>query len=255
MGISSPKIKKITAKIVHTVKQDEIPNHFNDQKLIIANDMSYWLNAITPSKQGWGYYASKRCIDILFAVVFLIIGFPWLLVCGLLMKRESKGPFFYMQKRVGKDGKIIVVPKLRSMPVDAEGEIPQLSPMNGDKRCGPVGRFIRKAKIDELPQFWNVLKGEISVVGPRPERPYFVEQFTEKFPTFPLRHLVKPGLTGLAQINEKGAFDIRDKLRYDLFYIRKFNFALDMFILWRTAIYCFKCLFSGFKDIKEITCS
>jgi lipopolysaccharide/colanic/teichoic acid biosynthesis glycosyltransferase len=119
---------------------------------------------------------------------------------------------------------------------------------------GPVGRFIRKAKIDELPQFWNVLIGEISLIGPRPERPYFVEQFSKEFPQFPLRHLVKPGLTGLAQINEIDSFRMRDKLRYDLFYVRKHNFSLDMMILWRTAMYCFRCLFRGFREVSEGNC-
>jgi lipopolysaccharide/colanic/teichoic acid biosynthesis glycosyltransferase len=99
-----------------------------------------------------------------------------------------------------------------------------------------------------------VLIGEVSVVGPRPERPYFVDRFTREFPNFPSRHLVKPGLTGLAQINEKDAFMMRDKLRYDLFYVRKFNFALDMQILWLTAMYCFRCLFSGFREVNGLGC-
>jgi lipopolysaccharide/colanic/teichoic acid biosynthesis glycosyltransferase len=224
-------------------------------KLIIVDDMTYWRSAVMPSRQGFLYYAGKRAVDLLFASVFLVIGIPWLVVCGLLMKREAPGPFFYKQRRVGKDGKILTVYKLRSMPVDAEKKGPKLTPINGDRRCGPVGRFIRKAKIDELPQFWNVLIGEVSVVGPRPERPYFVDRFTQEFPSFPLRHLVKPGLTGLAQINEKDAFMMRDKLRYDLFYVRKFNFALDMKILWLTAVYCFRCLFSGLQEVNGSACA
>lgn len=217
-------------------------------KLIFADDMGYWRNAITISRQGVLYCMAKRAIDILFAVVFLAVGAPWLLVCGILMQREAPGPFFYKQERVGKDGKIIVMYKLRSMPVDAEEDGPRLTPINGDPRLGPVGRFIRKAKIDELPQFWNVLTGQVSVVGPRPERPFFVRRFSEKHPMFPLRHLVKPGLTGLAQLNEADAFKPRHKLRYDLFYVKKHNLALDLMILWRTSLYCFKCLFSGFKE-------
>ncbi|HDS29661.1 MAG TPA: sugar transferase, partial [Firmicutes bacterium] len=207
------------------------------KKLIYADDMNYWRNPIMPSRQGLLYRAAKRAVDILFAVVFLVLGIPWIIVCGLLMKREAPGPFFYKQDRVGKDGKILTVYKLRSMPVDAERKGPQLTPIGGDRRVGPVGKFIRKTKIDELPQFWNVLIGEISVVGPRPERPFFVNQFSKEEPLFNLRHLVKPGLTGLAQVKEVDAFKMRQRLRYDLFYVRKHNFTLDMIILWRTAMY------------------
>jgi len=254
MGSSTPRVKELSdgiapragIKIRKTIPQSD--------KLIFADDVTYWKSGIRPNRQGFLYYLAKRGVDILFAVVFLVIGIPWLVVCGLLMQKEAPGPFFYRQKRVGKDGKIIIVYKLRSMPVDAEDDGPQLTPMDGDTRCGQIGRFIRKAKIDELPQFWNVLIGEISVVGPRPERPYFVQQFSEEFPLFPLRHLVKPGLTGLAQINEKDAFKMRDKLRYDLFYVRKYNFLLDMKILWHTAMYCFRCLGSGFKDVSGPPC-
>jgi lipopolysaccharide/colanic/teichoic acid biosynthesis glycosyltransferase len=135
------------------------------------------------------------------------------------------------------------------MPVDAECDGPQLTPICGDERLGPVGKFIRKAKIDELPQFWNVLIGEFSVIGPRPERPFFVEKFSEEFPLYNLRHAVKPGLTGLAQLNEKDSLNMRDKLRYDLFYVQKHNFLLDQKILWDTAMYCFKQLFGGFKEV------
>lgn len=248
MGISSKKVVK--SDKVPEIKPDvEMRNLAATNNLIYADDVNYWRNAITPSEQGWFYHFAKRCIDILFAVVFLVIGTPWLVVCGFLMKREAPGPFFYRQERVGKDGKILIVYKLRSMPVDAESDGPQLTPKDGDHRVGPVGNFIRKAKIDELPQFWNVLKGEISVVGPRPERPYFVHRFTEELSLFPLRHLVKPGLTGLAQINEIDAFKIRQKLKYDLFYVRKHNLGFDLKILWDTAMYCFRCLFNGFREV------
>jgi lipopolysaccharide/colanic/teichoic acid biosynthesis glycosyltransferase len=236
-----------TAMLERLAKTDAQPQ--DASKLIYADDQAYWRSRIIPSRQGILYYIAKRGVDLLFASVFLVIGIPWLVVCGLLMKREAPGPFFYRQTRVGRNGRILTFYKLRSMPVDAEEDGPQLTPLIGDARCGPIGRFIRKAKIDELPQFWNVLIGEVSVVGPRAERPFFVEQFSREFPAYPFRHLVKPGLTGLAQINEKDSFQMRDKLRYDLFYVRRFNFALDMVILWETAMYCFRCLFTGFKEV------
>ncbi len=247
MATVHPEMKR-SATAVEEAPKESGPVVQNGDKLIFADELEYWRSGITVSRQGMIYHAAKRLIDIFFALVFLFLGIPWLLVCGWLMKREAPGPFFYRQQRVGRHGKILTVYKLRSMPVDAEEDGPKLTPINGDKRLGPVGRFIRKAKIDELPQFWNVLKGEFSVVGPRPERPYFIQRFNRDYPLFNLRHLVKPGLTGLAQIKEKDAFNMRDKLRYDLFYVRKHSLALDLFIIWQTSLYCFRCLFSGFKE-------
>jgi lipopolysaccharide/colanic/teichoic acid biosynthesis glycosyltransferase len=249
MTISKPKAGRIEETAPGEGRRTEAAAPSGDSNLIIADELEYWQSGITISKQGWFYHATKRLVDIIFAVAFLLMGIPWLLVCGLLMKREAPGPFFYRQKRIGRHGKVLIVYKLRSMPVDAEEDGPQLTPLNGDKRCGPVGRFVRKAKIDELPQFWNVLKGEFSVVGPRPERPYFVERFSEEYPLYNIRHLVKPGLTGLAQINEKDSFQMKDKLRYDLFYVNKHSLSLDLKIIWDTALYCFRCLFTGFKEV------
>ncbi len=207
--------------------------------------------SLTLGRKGYFHEFTKRCIDIFYAVIFLIVGIPWLIVCGLLMQREAPGPYFYVQQRVGRNGKILTVYKLRSMPVDAEENGPQLTPLNGDKRCGPVGAFIRKAKIDELPQFWNVLKGEFSVVGPRPERPYFVEKFSEDYPNFNRRHEVKPGLTGLAQLNEKDSLNMNHKLKYDIFYVDHRSFGLDQLVLWQTSWYCFRLLFKGFHEVSN----
>jgi len=245
MGTSKRIEKKPPDTTVSARSSLAADENIDVSKLIYADEVQYWKSGITIRKPGWLFLFIKRAIDIFYAVVFLILGAPWLLVCGLLMKKEAPGPFFYKQTRVGKDGKILTVYKLRSMPVDAESDGPQLTPIQGDKRVGRVGKFIRKAKIDELPQFWNVLKGEFSVVGPRPERPYFVKKFSEEFPLFNLRHKVKPGLTGLAQVNEKDSLNMVHKLRYDLFYVQKQNIGLDLMILWRTALYCFRCLFGG----------
>jgi lipopolysaccharide/colanic/teichoic acid biosynthesis glycosyltransferase len=243
MGISSKKSKTESSSAVQDRPEPVKADIEAQNNLIYADALEYWKSGITVGRQGFLYHAAKRGIDIFYAMVFLVIGIPWLVVCGLLMKREAPGPFFYRQKRIGKDGKLLIVYKLRSMPVDAESDGPQLTPINGDERLGPVGKFIRKAKIDELPQFWNVLIGEFSVIGPRPERPYFVEKFAEEYPLYNLRHVVKPGLTGLAQLNEKDSLNMRDKLRYDLFYVQKHNFLLDQKILWDTAWYCFRQLF------------
>lgn len=249
MGITSLKPRDGVTTSVQEGRRSESIDNPDDVNLTFADEIKYWQNGITLSRQGLLYHVLKRTIDIIFAVVFLFLGIPWLLVCGLLMKREAPGPFFYKQDRIGRGGNILNVYKLRSMPVDAECNGPQLTPLNGDRRLGPVGKFIRRAKIDELPQFWNVLKGEFSVVGPRPERPYFVKQFEEEYPLFNFRHTVKPGLTGLAQVNEKDSLNMREKLRYDLFYVRKHNLILDLKILWDTSMYCFRQLFSGFRDV------
>jgi len=248
MAIIHPKTRQ---EVERTAKILRKPIHVDltGDNIIFADEIQYWRSGITISRQGLGYRMAKRSIDIFFSLVFLIIGTPWLVVCGLLMKREAPGPFFYRQKRIGRNGRELFVYKLRSMPVDAEEDGPKLTPIDGDQRCGPVGRFIRKAKIDELPQFWNVLKGEFSVVGPRPERPFFVQQFSREFPLFNMRHLVKPGLTGLAQIKEKDSFNMHEKLRYDLFYVRKHCLVFDLLIIWHTALYCFRCLFTGFREV------
>ena len=246
-GSSKPDKESTTAVQDHPETVDAVEE--STDNLIFADELEYWKSGITPSRQNFLYHAVKRGIDIFYACVFLIVGIPWLVVCGLLMKREAPGPIFYDQKRIGRNGKIITVYKLRSMPVDAECNGPVLTPVEGDERLGPVGKFIRKAKIDELPQFWNVMKGEFAVIGPRAERPYYVEKFTEEFPLYNMRHIVKPGLTGLAQLNEKDSLNMRDKLRYDLFYVQKHNFLLDQMILWSTAMYCFKQLFGGFKEV------
>jgi len=198
----------------------------------------------------FGYETVKRLFDIAFSLVFIILGFAFILVCGLMMKLESRGRMFYQQKRVGKNGRIFTVLKLRSMPKDAEANGPVITTLDCDSRPGRIGRFIRKSKIDELPQFLNVLLGHMSVVGPRPERPYFVEKFSREFPNFNARHLVKPGITGLAQIKEKDSLQIRSKLRLDLYYISKRSFGFDMAILWSTIWFCFHYLFEGVGLIK-----
>jgi len=220
-------------------------------RYVFADDQRKPARNFVSGNKGILYNIVKRSIDIFYACVFLIIGIPWLIVCGLLMKREAPGPFFYDQKRVGKNGKELIVYKLRSMPVDAEENGPQLTPVTGDRRLGPVGKFIRKAKIDELPQFWNVLKGEFSVVGPRAERPYFVEKFSREFHNYYKRHDVKPGLTGLAQLNEKDSLNMGHKLKYDNFYVEHCSIGLDQYILWETSWYCFRCLFTGFNEVSN----
>jgi len=170
------------------------------------------------------------------ALIGLIVSLPLAIVAAILVKIDSRGPVFYKQERVGKNGRTFVLAKFRSMRVDAEQDGPVWA-SKGDSRTTRVGRIIRKIRIDEIPQFWNILKGEMSFVGPRPERPHFVSQLAEEIPFYEQRHLIAPGLTGWAQIKYPyGASieDARQKLQYDLFYIKNHSLVLDAYIMFDT---------------------
>jgi len=180
----------------------------------------------------------KRGFDIVASFILLSASFPVMLLAMLAIYLEDRGPIFYRQIRVGENWKLMQVMKFRSMCTDAEKSgAPQFATANDD-RVTKVGHFMRKTRIDELPQLFNVLKGEMSFVGPRPERPEFVEQFTESIPFYVERHRVKPGITGWAQIcypygaSEK---DTREKLQYDLYYVKNYSIFLDLTILFQTA--------------------
>lgn len=178
----------------------------------------------------------KKLIDLLFAGFFSLISLIFLPFIALAIKLESKGPLIYSQKRVGLNGKIFTVYKFRSMVKNAETGKAQWAQEN-DARVTRIGKFIRKTRIDEIPQFWNILKGDMSFVGPRPERPEFVSELKEQITFYNERHLVKPGLTGWAQINfPYGASveDAKQKLSYDLFYIKNQSVALDISIILKT---------------------
>ncbi len=171
------------------------------------------------------------------ALIGLILSLPIAFVTSILIKLESKGAIFYRQERVGKNGKIIKVIKFRSMRTDAEKDGKPVWATADDDRVTRIGRIIRKIRVDEIPQFWNIIKGEMSFVGPRPERPHFVEQLAEEIPFYEHRHLTAPGLTGWAQIKYPyGASveDARQKLQYDLYYIKNQSLALDLVIVFET---------------------
>ncbi|WP_191566702.1 sugar transferase [Metabacillus idriensis] len=179
------------------------------------------------------YLAMKRVVDILLSAVGLMIAIPIILITSMFIKLESKGPAFFTQERSGLNGKTFNIYKLRSMTIDAEKNGPQWASKN-DNRVTKVGKFIRKTRIDELPQLFNVFKGDMTIFGPRPERPIFVEQFSKEIPGFDKRIVVKPGLTGWAQVN--GGYDIlpEEKLKLDLFYIKHMSMALDFKIMLKT---------------------
>lgn len=178
----------------------------------------------------------KRLFDIVFALVGLILSAPIALFVACAIVLDSRGPVFYRQKRVGLNGEVFEILKFRSMKVDAETNGAVWATVN-DSRVTSVGRIIRKTRIDEIPQMLNVLRGEMSFIGPRPERPEFVEHLEKEIPFYNLRHSVKPGITGWAQIHyHYGASreDALEKLEYDLFYMKNLSPTLDLSILLRT---------------------
>jgi len=176
----------------------------------------------------------KRVCDLLFALVAAVPALLMLALSSLAVRLTSSGPVIYSQDRVGFRGKVFTLYKLRTMVVDAEEQSGPVLSMEEDDRVTPVGRFLRAARLDELPQLYNVLRGDLSLVGPRPERPYFVEQFEREIPDYKLRHLVKPGITGLAQVNGYYATNSQDKLRYDLYYLSDYSILMDIKILLLT---------------------
>jgi sugar transferase (PEP-CTERM system associated) len=179
----------------------------------------------------------RDSVHRLLALIGLILSFPIAVLTAVLIKLDSKGGIFYKQQRVGKNGKTFEVIKFRSMKADAEADGKPIWATTDDDRTTRVGRIIRKIRVDEIPQFWNILKGEMNFIGPRPERPHFVSQLAAEVAFYEHRHLVAPGLTGWAQIKYPyGASveDARQKLQYDLFYIKNQTIALDIIIVFET---------------------
>jgi Undecaprenyl-phosphate glucose phosphotransferase len=177
----------------------------------------------------------KRLTDIAISLAVIILTAPLTLVIAWMIKRSSPGPVFYSQERMSLDGQSFKVYKFRSMPIDAETASGPVWAHNDDPRATSIGRWLRRTDIDELPQFWNVLKGDMSIVGPRPERPFFVEQFKHRIPQYMLRHKVKAGITGWAQVNGwRGNTSLEKRIEFDLYYIENWSLSLDFKIMWLT---------------------
>jgi len=179
----------------------------------------------------------KRGIDIVIsASALLVLAIPFWIIAAVV-KLTSKGNVFYRQERMGLDGKPFMIYKFRSMYEDAEAETGPVFASEEDPRRTPIGKLLRQSNIDELPQLWNVLKGDMSIVGPRPERPLFVAQFKNKIPQYMLRHKVKAGITGWAQVNGwRGNTSIEKRIEYDLYYIEHWSVKLDLKIMWLTLL-------------------
>ncbi|RKD21952.1 exopolysaccharide biosynthesis polyprenyl glycosylphosphotransferase [Caminicella sporogenes DSM 14501] len=195
----------------------------------------------------------KRVLDIVISIIGLIITLPLLLIVSIIIKLYDKGPVFYKQERVTENNKIFNLYKFRTMIVDAEKYTGPVLATERDPRITPIGRFLRATRIDELPQLINVLKGDMSIVGPRPERPYFVEKFNKEIEEFKYRVFVKAGITGLAQVLGRYSTDPENKAKFDLLYIKNYSLLLDIKIIFNT----FKVIFmkdssAGVKEDEKV---
>jgi exopolysaccharide biosynthesis polyprenyl glycosylphosphotransferase len=183
------------------------------------------------------YMILKRGFDIAFSTAVLLVSAPLMLTIAALVKLTSPGPVLFAQSRVGFKGDVFKMYKFRTMRVSSAAEGDKLWTSANDSRRTPVGTFLRRSSLDELPQFFNVLKGEMSVVGPRPERPYFVEKFTSEVPRYCARHYLKVGITGWAQVNGwRGDTCITKRVEHDLYYLRNWSLLFDLRIVIRTVV-------------------
>ena len=206
-------------------------------KIALENLRPSWLIFSEGFRKSPVLTATKRVGDILAATIGLLLAAPIMGMVALAVRLSSPGPALYHQERVGQRGRTFTVHKFRSMRTDAEAATGAVWAQANDTRVTPVGAFLRKTRLDELPQLWNVLKGEMSLVGPRPERPEFVRMLTEQIPFYGQRHSVKPGVTGWAQVSYTYGASVEDameKLQYDLYYIKNLSMGLDLFVLFKT---------------------
>jgi exopolysaccharide biosynthesis polyprenyl glycosylphosphotransferase len=177
----------------------------------------------------------KRIMDIVGSIICIILFSPLMLITAILIKLTSKGPLIFTQERVGLNNKPFKMYKFRSMEVQSKQEEQKGWTVKNDPRVTPIGGFIRKTSIDEFPQLFNVLKGDMSLVGPRPERPQFVEKFREEIPRYMVKHQVRPGMTGWAQVNGyRGNTSIKKRIEHDLYYIENWTIGFDFKILFLT---------------------
>lgn len=186
--------------------------------------------------EGWNRVI-KRLEDIVGSLVLLAIFSPVMIISTIVIKLTSRGPVFFRQERIGEDGRAFNIMKFRSMRINAEQETGPVFARENDTRRTRIGRILRKLSLDEIPQLFNVLKGEMSLVGPRPERPHFVDQFKREIPRYLERHKVKSGITGWAQVNGlRGNTSIPDRIKHDLYYIENWSLGFDLKIMMRTVI-------------------
>ena len=206
-------------------------------KIAIENLKPSWMIFNAGFTSSRSMYIQKRILSVVLSSILLLFFSPIILIIMALIKLDSKGPIFFGQERVGKDGGTFTLWKFRSMRDNAEKESGPVWAEENDRRVTRIGKILRRSRFDELPQLWNVLRGDMSLVGPRPERPCFIKELAALIPFYHLRHSVKPGVTGWAQINYRYGNSVRDaveKLQYDLFYIKHMSWLLDSLIVFET---------------------
>jgi len=229
----------LTMKVNQGVCFDDLASVYEEctGKIALENLRPSWLIFSRGFKRTRAYERAKAAADMLIAGAGLVIAAPLMATVAVAVKLTSRGPIFYHQKRVGRHGQLFDVHKFRSMQLDAEAATGPVWASTNDARVTPVGRFLRRTRLDELPQLWNVVCGEMSLVGPRPERPEFVDELARKIPLYAQRHVVKPGITGWAQVKYTYGSSVNDsleKLQFDLFYVKNMSLALDAFIALKT---------------------
>jgi sugar transferase (PEP-CTERM system associated) len=206
-------------------------------KIAVENLRPSWLIFSAGFKKSRLVQSAKRLMDITAALIGLVLAAPLMAMVALAVQWTSPGTVLYRQKRVGQHGRVFTVLKFRSMHQDAEATTGAVWATQNDNRVTPIGRFLRRSRLDEMPQLVNVLSGDMSLVGPRPERPEFVQQLTQEIPFYGQRHIIRPGLTGWAQVRYTYGSTVEDaleKLQYDLFYIKNLSIPLDLFIIFST---------------------
>ena len=233
-SLISDKVSILDLPQAYEIFSERIPTYFVTQNWFLIN--------LKKSKKFY-YESIKRLLDIFSSILFSVLFLPLIPFIALAIKLESEGPVFYSQERVGKNKKIFKLIKFRSMKESAEKETGAVWAQEKDPRITKVGKFLRKTHLDEIPQLVNIFKGDISLVGPRPERPEFVEKLEKEIPNYNLRHIIKPGFTGWAQVRFRYARTIDDseeKFEYDLYYVKNRSLIVDLIIFLKTFSLFFK---------------
>jgi sugar transferase (PEP-CTERM system associated) len=234
-----PMDKLLDIRLESGVTFDHLASVYEEYtgKIAVENLRPSWLIFSEGFRKTRILLATKRAIDLVVSAVGAVLAAPIMLIVALAIRFTSHGPILYHQRRVGLHGQVFTVHKFRTMKTDAERHTGPMWSTANDDRITSIGRVLRRTRLDELPQLWNVLIGEMSFVGPRPERPEFVSQLTEKIPFYGQRHVLKPGLTGWAQVRYTYGASVEDaieKLQYDLYYIKNLSVALDVVIMLET---------------------
>jgi sugar transferase (PEP-CTERM system associated) len=235
-----PMDKLLEMRLDRGIRFDHLTSVYEQYtgKIAVENLRPSWLIFSEGFRKTRLMVATKRLTDVVGSAAMLLVLSPVMLTVAALVRLTSPGPILYHQVRVGQYGRVFTIRKFRSMRSDAEAATGAVWARPNDDRITPVGRFLRRTRLDELPQLWNVLTGDMSLIGPRPERPEFVETLTQSIPFYGERHLIRPGLTGWAQVRYTYGASVEDameKLQYDLFYLKNMSLALDLVIAFETA--------------------